>query len=127
MKRQTYRRLLVTVGIVLLIGLVASCGEKSEPRFKVIESMEYTEATGDSVSATLTNKHLDGMQRLLNTEIDLWRQYYTDVYPLIRTEMQNKNPLYGLIMIIKADNYRIRYRGYWTTKPDFTGSYSVWQ
>jgi hypothetical protein len=126
MKKQVLRYLLAIVGVVLLIGLIASCG-KDEPRFKVIESMAYTEATRDSVSATLTSKHLGGMKRVENEET-LWNQQYsTDVRKLIGEELQKKNPSYGLILIVKADNYRIRYNTTWRTKPDFTGSYSIWQ
>jgi hypothetical protein len=126
MKRQTYRRLLVAVGVILLIGLVASCDEKSEPRFKVIESMTFIAATQNSVGNTLTNKHLSGMTPV-NDNTGIFNQYRSEVMPLIEAELQKKDPAYGLYVIIKADNYRIRYRAIWKTKPNYEGGYTVYQ
>jgi len=127
MRKQILRHLLAIVSVVLLIGLIASCGGDPEPRFKVIESMEYTQATMDSVSDALDKKHLSGMKELEN-EKALWEQQYrTDVRKLIGEELQKKNPAVGLILIIKADNYRIYYRTKWETKPDFSGTYGIYQ
>jgi hypothetical protein len=119
-KRQVYRYLLAIVGVIMLIGLIASCGDSSKPRVMVIDSMAYSTATQASVDDTLYKKYLAGMSEVKNgTEEAIEEQYWLDISPLITAEMNKKNPLYGLIIIIKADNYRIRYRIIWTTKPNY--------
>jgi len=127
MKKQNSCRLLVIVGIVMLIGLVASCG-KDEPRFQVIESMSYTTATENSVYHTLTNKYLKEMQLLDdNLAKAVWTEKRSDVYALLDKEMQNKNPSFGLIVIVKADEYRMRCMCYWDGKPNYETYYTVWK
>ena len=129
MKKQVLRYLLAIVGVVLLTELIASCGGDSEPRFKVIETMEYTAATQNSVYSKLDNKHLSGMTDVTDNAGNkvFFDQYWSDLKPLIDTEMQNKNPSNGLILIVKADNYRLRYRTAWATKPAYRGWYRLYK
>jgi len=128
MKRQIYRRLLIVIGGILLVGLIASCGEDSEPRIKVLESLAYTTATQETVASTLANKYLSGMAEVRDgTQEAIETKYWPDTESLIDAEMKKKSPSYGLMMIIKADNYRIRYRTYWTTKPDYAIRFIVYK
>jgi len=116
---------LAIVSVVLLIGLVASCG-KEEPRFKILSSPAYTASTQDSVTNSLYDQYFSKMKRAVN-EDNLWLQYRDDVLPLVKQEMNNKNPAYGLMCVVKADKYRIRVRTVWTTKPNFQSYYQVWE
>ena len=106
MKRQIYQRLLVIVGIILLIGLIASCGG-NEPRFKTIESREYTVATRVMVVAALRDKYMSGKSSLSNAKT-IMEPYWNDVWPLIRTEMgKMSSSAAGMAVVIKVDTYKL--------------------
>jgi hypothetical protein len=130
MKKQVLRYLLAIVGVVLLTGLIVSCNSgDSEPRFKVIESTVYIATTQDSVNNTLFNKHLSRISDVTDNagNKEFFDQYWPDLKPLIDAEMQNKDPPYGLIIILKADNYRLYYRTAWATKPVYNGWYRLYK
>jgi len=130
MKKHISRHLLAIVGVVLLIGLVASCkSDEPEPRFKVLESVQYTAATQDSVGNTLYDKYFKGMTFVPPDAggKELSDQYWPDIRSLVTAEMQNKDPSYGLMVIVKADNYRLRIRTYWNPRPQYSWAYLVYK
>jgi len=127
MKRQTYRRLLVTVGVILLIGLIASCGEK-EPQFKVIESKAFTAYSDQDLTNQFQdwrNQKSGGKQALSNPEV-IWNQYKSDIDKLISDEMNQKNPPYGLLLVVKVDSYKLIGACRWTNKPIWSTRYSMY-
>jgi hypothetical protein len=80
--------LVAVVGAILLVGLIASssCGGGAEPRFKVIESRDYTAATLETVWAALYDKHINGKPSLSNPST-IFALYRDDVWELVRAEM----------------------------------------
>jgi hypothetical protein len=124
MKKQVLRYLLAIVGVVLLIGLIASCGD-NEPRFKIIESKEYNNENGQALMNALYAKHLDGKKSLSKEIADqLFITYWSDLEPILNAEMKNKLPTVGLIVVLKVDTYKSIGSCYW--KKEGGWSYSGW-
>jgi hypothetical protein len=127
MKRQICRRLLVIGSVIMLIGLIASCG--SEPEVKVLESMAYTEATRNNVENILIKNHFEKMTYVSDdTEgRQIISQYWPDINPLVNAELDKKTPSYGLMIVFKAGKYKIRIRTAWKTKPTYDWYWQVYK
>lgn len=107
MKKRFLYQLLAVVSVILLIGLIASCGGSPEPQFKVIESREYTAANRDVVWAMLYDKHMNGKSSLSNPNI-IMEPYWDNVWPLIRTEMgKMSSTAAGICVVLKVDTYKL--------------------
>jgi len=123
MKKQVLRYLLAIVGVVLLIGLIASCGG-DEPRFKVIDSNEYNAANMQVVGDALWDKYVKDKKPLSNPET-IFASYKKDVDPLITNEMNKKNPTVGRFIVIKMDQYLMFTMCYWDNKPAWKTQYWI--
>jgi len=125
MKKQVLYNLLAVVSIILLIGLIASCGG-DEPQFKVIESREYTEANKEIVRSALYDKHLNGKPKLDNAET-IMEPYWDYVWPLIRTEMgKMSSTAAGTCVVIKVDTYKLLGLAYYKSDGGRTISYRLY-
>ena len=124
MKKNILPYLLAIIGAVLLAGLVASCGESPEPKFKVIESKEYTDANMNIVGDGLYQKHLNGRPPLSNPET-IFAPYKKDVDFLIMNEMNKKKPDIGLFMVIKMDLYKMFCQCSWNNNAGVDYTYWV--
>jgi hypothetical protein len=129
-KKQAAYHLLAIVGVVLLMGLVASCGGNDEPQFKTIETMEYKgEQQGTNWALTrdtLWSKYWPGKNSLESALAQqIHTQYRNDIVPLMREKLLEKNPAAGLFMVIKVDKYKMLCFTYWLdNKGQWT--YSFW-
>jgi len=105
MKRQIYRHLLIVVGVILLVGLIASCGGDSEPEFKVIESRAYNSANQEATYKALYNKYMPGKSYLSNGQ-QIYNSYKNDLEPLLLDELKNKRPAFGtgLVTVLKVSS-----------------------
>jgi len=118
MKKQILRNLLVIVGVVMLVGLIASCSDDPEPRFMVIESREYTAAnsTDDENQYLAWQSQKNGGRQALDNPETYYAQYRTDANRMVNDELGKKNPAYGLLLVLKLDNYKLVGRVYWTNR-----------
>jgi len=125
MKNRVVNHLLATVGAVLLIGLIASCGGDSEPRFKVIESREYTEANMDRVWEEFWVKHINGKPRLSDAEgKTIYESYRDDVWALVRPEMiKMSSTAAGIFLFMKVDQYKMIGNAYYKDGSRFISYY----
>jgi hypothetical protein len=120
-------RILGIFVLLVAIGLsMTACSDDTEPRFKIIGSSPYTTATESNVFDSLENQHLKGMQ-FLQGATSIWDRYRPDIVALLDKEMSNKNPSYGLFVVVKADQYRIICKCYWTNKPNYYIRYWVYE
>jgi len=127
MKKRFLHYLLAIVGVVLLIGLITSCGESPEPRFKIIESKEYTTENAQALMNALYDKHLNGKTSMPSaTARPIMDSYWeNDLRPLIDAEMKNKLPTVGLIIVLKVDTlYKAIGSCYWNKNGGWT--YTWW-
>jgi len=131
MKKRFLHHLLVIVGVILLIGFVASCGGDSEPQFKVIESKAYTAANDKEDTDQLNyyyNQKAGGKSPYPGGDVaggakEIYTRYRSDVTNVIDDEMGKKNPAYGLLLVVKVDKYKLIGRVRWTNKPYWSLSY----
>ena len=122
MKKQDLYHLLTIFSVVLLIGLIASCGG-NEPQFKVIESREYTAGNKDAVVAILRDKHFSGKTYLSNAPT-IMEPYWNDVNPLIASAMgKMSSTAAGLVLVIKVDTYKMLIFVYYENNGSKNGGY----
>jgi hypothetical protein len=115
MKKQVLHYLFAIVGIVLLIGLIASCGDSPEPQFKVIESREYTNANFSKVWEEIWVKHINGKPALSVAERDtIYNTYMYDVWDLIVPEtLKMSSTADGVCLLLKIDQYKLQCNVYY--------------
>jgi hypothetical protein len=128
-KKRFLYHLFAIVGIILVIGLIASCGDGTEQQYKIIESREYTAANDEEDREKRNAYYYEkyaGKTNLGSAKADeIWKQYQRDINRVISDEMGRKNPAYGLLMVVKVDNYKLIGRCRWTDKPNWNMSYWV--
>jgi hypothetical protein len=114
MKKHISRYLLAIVGVVLLTGLIASCGD-NEPRFKVIAAKEYTNANFSKVWEELWVKHINGKPALSVAERDtIYNTYQYDVWDLIVPEtLKMSSTADGVCLLLKIDQYKLQCNVYY--------------
>jgi len=104
MRKHVFSYLLAIVGAVLLAGIISSCGDSPEPRFKIIESREYTDITKETVGDALKLKHTN--KPTISNAGTIMATYWDDVDSLVIPQMQKKSPTAaGLFMVLKIDQY----------------------
>jgi hypothetical protein len=112
MKKKVFNHLLFIAGVVLLVGLIASCGESPEPQYKLIASEPYLEENYEEVWNELWNKHISGRTQLGGCDKGVaimgqanWRIMWDD---LIKPEWAKKpSTVDELCMVLKVDVYRV--------------------
>jgi len=123
MKKQVLYHLLAIVSVVLLIGLIVSCGG-NEPQFKVIESRQYDTTNQNFVRDVLLDKYFKGKTPLSNPNT-IMEPYWNDVWPLIRAEVQKYAPGVVVWIVMKVDTYKLLGRTYYNTNGNIGISFFI--
>jgi len=125
MKKKILHHLLVVVGVIMLVGLVASCGGE-EPRFKVIDSREYNAANKEAVWTALYDKHMNGKSSLSNAST-IFEPYKNDVWDLVKKEMGKMSSVAaGICVVIKVDTYKLLGLAYYKNDGGRSMDYSLY-
>jgi hypothetical protein len=115
MKKRGFYHLLVIAGVVLLVGLIASCSgdEDSEPQYaqyQIIESRQCTGANRTEIWNELFSKHIGGrikMGGFNDGKTIMGETNYWAMWDLIYPELAKKpSTVDELCMVLKVDQYR---------------------
>jgi hypothetical protein len=110
-KKRFLYHLFAIVGVVLLVGLIASCGDKPEEQYRIIEYKPYNAANKTQVWDELWYKHINGKSIVgegSKPSVIMGQTNYNAMWDLIKPEMAKMpSTAAGLVMVIKVDQYRV--------------------
>jgi hypothetical protein len=116
MKKKVLCYLLTIVGVFLLVGFIASCGDPpdSDPEFGLVVSEVYTAANEVTVGDRLYKKYFLGKEEIGPPMHGILFATYRDrVEPIIMNEVSKKQPAVGLFLVINV--YEQRWAIQWFT------------